>query len=224
MLRPLLVLLLVSIALAGCSSGVEPTIAQPASSSSSTAPPVLADLVRTDTLYLLESPHLAGALPTGGAIIRTYVPTDLDSLEGAQVPVFPKWTLPRPDLAELEVTIRLWIDVQGVVTNPPRGAFNCFWSFSFFIEHNDGTRTGLTSYCSPDAPVVPTGIRMQEHSFVETPDLAVGRGDRLGFDINTYGAYAPDASVDILSGTAEFDSSFTITGLQLPIDTQTLLL
>lgn len=221
--RPLLATLIVSIALAGCSSGPEPGLEQPAASSSSSAPPTLPDIVRTDTLYLLDSPHLAGALPADGATIRTYVPTDLDSLEGAQVPEWPKWTLPRPDLAELEVTIRLWIDVQGVVTNPPRGAFNCFWSFAFFIEHNDGTRTGLTNYCSPEAPVVPTGIKMQERSFVVTPDLAVGRGDRLGFDLNTYGAYAPDASSDVLSSTAEFDSSLSIAGLQLPIDTQTLL-
>lgn len=216
--------------LAGCfsgSPGSQDGSSDRLTSSAAVAPPSPPPVVRTDTLHLLDPPHMAGLLPDGGELIRTYVPTDVDNLEGPVV--VPDWSLPRPSLDTLEVTLSLVVEVQGTVTNPPRPAIgpaplsSCFWSVGFFLQHADGSRTGMTNYCRNEGQVLSPGIQTLEQRFLLTPDAPFLPGDQFGFHLDTYGIYGPDSGVYILSGTPEHDSTLTIAELQLPLDTRTLL-
>ena len=208
--------------LAGCSASPPQEPASTPTPSSATMGPPPAPIARTDTLHLLDAPHMAGALPQGGATVRTPVPSDVNNAQGAPIPA-PAWTLPRPGLAELKVDLHLVVDVEGVVTNPPRGAGNCFWAIDFFLRHADGSEDGAGSYCRSEQPVVPAGVRALDFAFALAPDAAPLPGDLFGVRVATLGAYAPGGSVSILSGSADADSTLAIAGLQLPIGTTTLL-
>jgi hypothetical protein len=133
----------------------------------------------------------------------------------------PAWSLPRPAFADLAV-VHLTIDVEGVVTNPPRGAFNCFWTLELAVVHADGTLAESTSICHGAPDVLPDGVQALDVPLSTTFAGMLQPGDRLAFSLQTMGVYTPGAAVDVLSGTADGDSTLTIHGLQLPVDTQTL--
>lgn len=232
MLRPWLVVALFLVLLSGCSTGpeAEEAVRSPTATMTSTAPVAVR---LTDTLHLLAPPHMAGELPDGGSLIRTYVPSDLDNLDAGGA-VVPAWRLPRPDLETLMLDLTLWVDVQGTVSNPPRPAIsgaapfvrlhNCFWTLDLAIEHADGSRTGLSGRCFTEPEVVPTGPRILEFEQAVVPEVPLALGDSLVVSLSTYGAYGPDSTVEVLSGVPEHDSTLTIERLQLPVKTQTLLL
>src|SRR5688572_23730983 len=105
MLRPWLVVASF-LALSGCSSGPEvgDPAPNPTTATASTTGPATVQL--TDTLHLLDPPHMAATLPVGGALIRTHVPSDVNSVtDGYSVPA---WSLPRPELETLVLKLDLW--------------------------------------------------------------------------------------------------------------------
>lgn len=171
-------------------------------------------------MYLLDAPHMVATLPAGATTIRTAIPAEASAATGAFSP--PHWSLPSPDLTEFRVTLRLHIDVQGFVANPDSDG--CFWHIAFHFEDRsflDGG-SGLSSHCIGEAAIVATGTRVLELE-TSTASFDPSGGERLAFTIYSIGYYAPGATVDLLSGTIDADSSWTIEGLQLPLDTRTLL-
>lgn len=221
MLRWALTMAVFALFLAGCSSSPSATPADGEQSSTFvvTAAPALDTTPRTDTLFLLDPPHLAGQLPGGDATIRTQVPSDLYP---GNVPL-PTWVLPRPAVPELVTSISIWVEVQGVVTNYANPTGGCFWFVALHFEDESGPLNNVASACAPEPGIVPEGIREVVIDVPET-DIQNLAGVRLAATVVTYGTYTPGARADILSGTADHPSAITIAGLQLPIDTQTLLL
>jgi hypothetical protein len=203
-------------ALAGCSSGPgsdDGPVATASSSSRSVltfAPPP----PTTDTLHMVQAPHLAAAAPTGTEPIRHDVPT----LYAADVKDLV-WTMPRPDLAVLSAEIHLWVDVQGTVAN---GAANrsCFWEVNLRVIQADGSYHFIYG-CAAEPDVPQPGVRevVVEIDF----DIAALAGDLVGIGLQTEAILSPGASMTLLTGTSEYDSRVTIEGLQLPLDTTTLL-
>lgn len=221
MLRPWLVAALF-LTLSGCSSGAGPDESvSPTTSDAATTSDAPLPVVRTDTLHLLNPPHMAGLLPTTGEVIRTPLPIQGLNPQPSDVPV-PVWSLPAPALDEIKATLRLVVDVQGVIaSNTFVSGSSCFWNIEFLLIQADGTAERIIGWCYGEERVVPTGIRTLEFTPAATlPDL-VG-GERLGFSVAGNGAPGPGATVHVLSGTTEFDSSLAIERLQFPLDTVTL--
>lgn len=225
MLRPVVCAALLFTALSGCSGGPGDSAEEapsPLAASSTTAASVR-QVVRTDSLHFLDPPHMAGQLPEGGAVIRTPVPSEIDYSNGMAL---PEWSLPRPELGELVVTVRLTVDVQGVVTNPYSytipGGRNCFWRviLHFADVQADHVQGSIADSCVPDTPVVATGTRTLEVP-LRVADFSALDGDQLSVSVMTTGAYAPSSTVHVLSGTPEADSTLAIERLQLPLDTRT---
>lgn len=180
----------------------------------------------TDILYLLDSPHVTAAVPTGTDPMRvpvtsTAVPVTID---GAS----PKnWTLPRPGTLDFVLgTALIYIDVQGVVSNPSP-ADECFWRFNLYVPAAAGSgNVGVGtdhSVCKPEPAVVQPGVRELSVSFPGQP-VPDGAGDRLVLVITSNAVMGPGATVDVLAGSVDYPSRVTINGLQVPLTTQTLLL
>lgn len=219
MLRPWLVVAFLLWVLPGCSS--DPELDDPVSPTTavatSTAP--VKPVARTDTLYLLDAPHMAGMLAPDAEPIRTPMPAPGTTTGSA---MSPEWRLPVTGLVELQTTLVLYIDTQGVVTAGTGGNV-CFWMVGMRLEHADGSSEGLSNYCFGEDPVVPTGIQRLEFAIPQTLVEAAAPGDLLFFDFGALATFAPGATMDILSGTLTTNSSFTVAGLQIPVDTQTYL-
>jgi hypothetical protein len=128
----------------------------------------------------------------------------------------------------MEAVLRLTVEVEGTVTGsvsiPPSTTGNsCFWTISIDIVHGDGRLEEVWGFCVQEPMVVPTGVRVLDLSLGAPIDMPPSAGDRLAISVATFGTRSPGATVDLLSGTTDSDSTFLIQGLQVPIDTQTLL-
>lgn len=210
---------LLVVGLAGCSSSPDPPGAQ--ASSSSSPPSILVfeePPPKTDRLYLLDAPHLAGTLPANGPEYRTPLPSGLDTSQETLL-----WTLPRPQLDVFHVTASLWVDVQGTHANhgAPTGA--CFWVIILRVESDNGF-SGWASECpAQEAAIVAPGIRELQVTF---PVMDVGdvEGDEVSLWI-TAGSdtESPGSTIELLTGSAEHPSWMAIEDLQLPLDTRTYL-
>ncbi len=212
--------------LAGCSSPPTPDDTVAPATFTSTA--TLSDLAPaepvTDTMYLLDAPHMTASAPLG-AVFRTPVPSVFDGItSGGSAAPLVEWSLPRDGLRVLEGNATLWVEVQGTVTNPNvpfSGGEACFWSVMIGAHRSDG---GYSSYgtCLDEPTVVPPGVRELK---VEFPafDASEIIGESLFVAIGNSGLYGNGASVDVLSGSAEYPSRLSLRGLTLPLDTQTYL-
>lgn len=210
---------LVVLLIAGCSDPSTPDspTAPTQTVATSTAPPP--PIIRTDDLHLVEAPHLVGTLHTSPVEVRTpIVKTGLN-----EVAMSAEWSLPAPEMTDLRATLHVFIDIQGVVSAASTKPTLCFLGVAMAIEHADGTRDTLTSYCRGSYAVAPMGV--QEHVFdvPQTLDALPVPGDRLVFHVEIIGTFAPGATAEVVSGTPETDSKLTIQGLQIPIDTETYL-
>src|SRR5687768_211375 len=101
-------LCLVSVLAAGCTSAPP----EPGSTATHTVTAVetRAPVLLTDTLHLLDAPHLAATLPEATQEIVLDVPTRGDqALE---------WTMPRPQSPlTVAAKVTLWVQVEGTVLN-----------------------------------------------------------------------------------------------------------
>lgn len=211
----------------GCAAGPDEPVAAPVASPTSQTPAPQPPVVRTDTLHLLASPHMAAQLPADGPLIRTPVPADTQAAPNLVEPV--TWRLPEPAVGQLVASLRLVVDVQGIVApyayplglGVPSGA--CFWHVILHFASDDVLEDSIASQCIVEPPTVPTGIRTLEVRFVQ-PDFAqLARDEDLQLSLYAAGIYGPGATVDVLSGTLQHDSTLTIEGYRLPLTTQTLL-
>lgn len=226
MVRVMVAATLLMLGLAGCSTGQEVAIETPtpsatsSSAAASVAPPVP---LLTDTLYLLDAPHMAATLNARTEPFRSPVPSAADQVSGilGASPIL-KWSMPRPNLTALAGSAIIWVDVQGFVahqdaTNP------CFWQLSLRLDRDDGGFYATSAGCVEEPAVVPEGIRAIEFAF-EGIDVSSFVGEELSIQLTTTAlAAAPGATVSALSGSLEHDSRLTVVGIQVPLDTQTLL-
>jgi hypothetical protein len=181
----------------------------------------------TDTMYLLGSPHMSAALPVGPTV-RTPLPSYRDAFEASLAQgnsnLGVPWTLPRDGLQVLEGNATLWIEVKGTVTNPntPYAGGGCFWNVFLRAEASDGGYSGSVE-CLDEPTVVPAGVRALNVTF-DAIDVRGVVGDTLSIAVYTSGIYGSDATVELLSGSAEHPSRLSLRGLALPLDTETFLL
>jgi hypothetical protein len=174
-------------------------------------------------LHLLDAPHMAATLNARSQPFRSAVPSSADNFGGilGLVEVL-KWSMPRPNLTALAGSAIIWVDVQGPVahqdaTNP------CFWQLSMRLERDDGGFYQVSGGCVEEPAIVPEGIRAIEFAF-EGVDFSTFEGQTLSIVLTTTAvANAPGSTVSAMSGSIENDSRVTVVGLQVPLDTQTLL-
>lgn len=226
MRRPSWVAVFILVPLAGCSTGpdaAEPA-ARPTISATAAQDPVI-QVMRADTMHLLDPPHVAGLLPTESTTIRTPIPSDVDELTGGMT--YPTWNLPPVDLAQLRTAFHLVVDVQGVVT--PYGysllgaGEACFWNIAVLVQGRDPLMYDhVTHRCLREGPAVAMGVRVLEFDLPEA-NLVTLQGEPLAVIVWTSGVYGPGATIDLLSGSVDADSTLTIERLQLPVTTMTLL-
>jgi hypothetical protein len=218
------------VVLSGCSSNGSTTDETPTPTFTSVADTAVALApALTDTMHLLDAPHMAGAAPTGSQVIRVPVrasgiPVTIDGADSRT------WQMPRPaTLTFLTGSTTLWVDVEGTVTNS-NPTDPCFWRvklYSLSTSSGGGNPAGVSMdpsfVCASEPAVVPVGVRALQLTFPGY-DLGETAGDVLVLSIEADGGVlAPGASIDVLTGTPEYDSRVTVSGLQLPLMTQTLL-
>ena len=205
---------LVSLMAAGCASA--PPEPEATTTHTVAATETASAFSVTDTLHLLDAPHLAATLPEGAQDLVLDVPT-----RGGDQAL--QWTMPRPESPlTVAATVTLWVDVQGTVVNgaSPNGGGDCFWTLVLLI---DGEAPASAGACVEEPVTVPTGIRQL---VVEIPplDTSMLKGTKLGLGLfATALASSPDSSIHLLTGTPEHDSLFTVQGLEVPLDMQTVL-
>lgn len=213
--------------LAGCLSNSPDAPATPTPTFTATAAPATpAGPALTDTMHLLNRTHVTGLAPTGGDVIR--VPVDATGIPVTTAPsADARWSMPRPPaLTYLAGTATLWIQVEGTVTNSDPGDA-CFWRASLYAP-SPSSGTGVVSttsrfVCASEPAVVPPGVRELRLDFpgFDVPD---GAEETLLLRIVAdNGIAAPGATINVLTGTPQYDSQVTVYGLQLPLTTQTLL-
>lgn len=72
------------------------------------------------------------------------------------------------------------------------------------------------SICASEPAVVPIGVRVLQLEF-PVYDLPETAGNTLVLDITVNAIIAPGATVNVLTGTREYDSQMTLTDLQIPV-------
>lgn len=168
----------------------------------------------TDTLHFLDAPHLAGTLANGQPEIRLPIPSNVPGSEPLQ------WSLPRPAALEmLQARVHLFVDVQG--TLPNTGANGCFWYVSLLVPFGDDSYY-VDPMCATEGPLVQAGL----HELVLSNtgfDLHKMQADHILIQLSIDSVPPPGASATLVTGTSATDGTITIDGLQLPLDTQTLL-
>ena len=202
-----------------------PTSSPTASITSAIQGPTTAAL--TDTLHLLDAPHVTGLAPDLAEPLRTPLQSTAGTVQTTPVD-YKDWQMPRPaTLTYLTGTARFWIEYQGtVVANP---VDSCFWRISLHVANNttapNGNPTTISmtdAVCVGEPEALPTGIRALEVTFPGRP-IPDGSAANMTLEITHSGRLAPGASVNLLSGTIDHDSTLTLNGLQVPLTTQTYL-
>lgn len=214
--------------LAGCLGGAQgpepeagPTTAATAATTGPGAPPPAPPAVPlTDTLHFLEAPHMSGRVPTAPEPIRQALPSAYADLTGASL---LEWRLPRPAAPAVTGEVTLWVDVQGTVVNAGYAqAGGCFWILWIAVESEDGGQPAEIGACLIELPVVPTGVRQLRFQ-LPTLETAGVEGPRLVLGLQTTAAPSSTGTVDVLAGSFDRASAARIDGLQVPVDTETLL-
>lgn len=232
-LLPRAVLLLSLAALvAGCASPSAP-VAEPTPTAEPTFTVVgdneIPAIVLTDTLHVLAQPDVTTRAPDSYTDLRVPVPSigDIPGMlvaEASGASVDGRWQHPLPEgITGVVGTATFWVDVRGTVLNNPNPlAEGCFWQFRFITG---GAQTGNSHFapCVKENATVPEGLRQVTFTF-DLPNVAVAPGGVLDFDFYTGDAgRAPDATIDLLTGSIVHDSRIEIVGLQLPVDGSALL-
>lgn len=205
--------------LAGC-SGADPAAPAPTSTSAAPVPQpdVPEPVLLTDTLHFADAPHLTGAAPTGNDPIR--VPIEPIAPEATAGIAKATWELPRPDgLDVFMFQAKLYIEVKGTFVNLDQNG--CFWSV-FITVHSGNGEGSSAPYCGVAGPTVNSGLH--EVAVANRGwDLSDEPGRHIRLKLSMTTAPTPGSTATLLTGAIDTDSTITIDGLQLPIDTRTLL-
>lgn len=222
--RPVAAALPLLVLLAGCSSPpAEEAAPSPTTAFTSTATLSLlpGPEPTSDTMYLLDAPHMQAA-PPAGPTVRAAVPSLADQLQasgGAEA----EWTFPRDQLRVLEGNLTFWVEVRGSVLNPNvpfGGGTSCFWTALLLVK--DGNASSGVGNCADEPNVVPEGVREIRIGF-GAADIGDVVGDTLAVRLSNSGVYSGQATVEVLAGSPEHASRLALRGLSLPLDTQTYL-
>lgn len=180
------------------------------------APPLV-----TDTYHLLAQPAVTPRAPAGGEPIRVPVRTAFAPAEVAQ-PVDEAWDLVLPhDVGGLVGTARIWVEVKGpLLGNPFSGLTGgCFWSLDAVVA---GEPFGLA--CLAEELQVREGVHELVFAFAH-PDRAYPAGTVVQVEFHSFEwvERSPGTTVEVLTGSAEFDSAVQVYGLELPLGSGLLL-
>lgn len=225
-MRPLWVMLVSAALVAGCLSpaphgpGPEDTPSPSSPAPTRTSEPGVQPLAAgmTDTLFLLEPPHMAGRLPGDGAGLRIPVESYSTVVAGGGDGVL--WSMPRPDLASLSGNATIFVEVQGTVLQSPLTQ-GCFWQVLLRLDGADGI-SAATGACVAEDTLIQPGVRELRVAWSGL-DVAGLEGDQVGLSLVANGEKAPGATIEVLAGTAEHPSRLSLRGLAVPLDTRTLL-
>lgn len=208
------------ILLAGCfSTGSDPTLTAPSSSSAATSAspaPLPSSPHLTDTLHLLAPPTLSVAAPS--AVTDTRVPLQSPTTNGGASSL-THWDLTLPgDLGVLVVNATLWVDVEGTVLGDPSAGLNgCFWNADIYLDGAAPATGPLAHGCVTEPLQVPNGVRPLALQ-VSSAQGPFAKGTTLHVYLSSSAsAAAPGATIDLLTGSAAHDSTLTVKGLQLTV-------
>lgn len=219
---PATVLALVPL-MAGCASpgDGEPAPATPSATYSVVGDNRVSPVLVSDTYHLLAQPDVAPRAPTGTETVRVPVGSAFAPTKVTQ-PSDDAWRLVLPhDVGGLVGTARLWVEVKGpLLGNPFSGVTGgCFWSLDVAAQ---GEEYGLA--CLPEEMQVREGVHELVFTFAHA-DRAYPAGTVLAltFEALEWVERSPGTTVEVLTGSAEFDSSVQLYGLELPLDEGLLL-
>lgn len=220
-----ILLLAVTIALAGCGDPGSGDPSMPSNSSTLTStvtkPQVNASApLISDTLHFLEPPAYAAVAPLAQDPIRVAIPSNTDNVASTATGAggAPRWRIAFTDsLSRIEGNATLWVEVSGTVVGDPANP-NCFWQLALLFELPNGQASSPTALCiGSESQVVSPGVRRLD--FALDIEVAVPAGTNMTWSLsNRAVAMSPGSQMDLLTGSAEFDSQATIVGLALPID------
>lgn len=215
------VLLVLALALAGCSGGGDDGGSPPASSlasSTSTAPPP-PPVPRTDTLHFLEAPKMTAIAPTGGDVRSPVATANFGGGPGGpEQELGATWmhqvTTPT-NITNAE--IHVWVDIKEQMfdtrTEPlqPR----CTWALQLSLGSD--TETIVSCINEPPGPINP-GVKELVFTAVLDGAIELEANETVTVLLSrTAFSLSPNNAVDALSGSAEHDSRIVLKGLKEPL-------
>ena len=227
MAKPVSMLALGLLLLAGCSTSPEESLAEPTGPAPTVTTTLGAPTAQrfTDTLHFLAFPAMTQQPPDDFAELRFPVPGFNDVLQsGASAGAVNQhvWSYDLPqDLVGVVGNVTFWVEVKGTVLNNPNpGAGGCFWQFRILTGDIDD---GNFSPCVVEGTTVAPGLRAITFP-IDLPSVTWPAGKHLDFEFYTQDfGRDPDAKVEMLTYSIDHDSRMSIVGLQLPLDPSLLV-
>ena len=220
--------------LAGCSSppaaGPDPAAVEPETftvvGDNRVAAPAF-----TDMYHFLAQPDVTATPPDAYEPVRVRVQSLHErSVQIATtppnqpVPPAPSWNFTlSQDLDGIVGTATVWVEVTGTVTGNPFSqppTSGCFWALDALV---DGYADRVTLGCLMEDLQVEPGIYELHLSFAHA-DLAFPAGSAFHVEFSTgeWVARSPGTTVEVLTGSIQYDSVLQLYGLRLPLE-ETLL-
>lgn len=233
MLARLALPLTIALLLSGCAGGPGSKTDQTSAVPSPTPVTVVADNriaepTFTDTLHLLAFPEATTRAPDAYTDLRVPIPGTADiAVSGATAGAGAARSEWRMQLGQglqgIVGTATFWVEVRGtVLTNPNPLADHCFWEFRFLTGD---VNTGESHFapCVKENATVAEGVRAIVFTF-DLPAASIPAGQDLRFELYSQDfGRAPEATVDLLTGSIVHDSKVQLAGLVLPLDADALL-
>jgi hypothetical protein len=177
----------------------------------------------TNTLHFLDAQTLSTVAPDSYEPLRIPIYSPLAQPGSTRLTL---WNFTWPaDVSAIRGVLHLTVEIQGTVAGSPYTATSdgdfCFWVV--YIEVYDPAANaiqrderGNTTPCGEEPAIVPEGVRRLELPF-ELPGTSFATGDIATIQISaeSYGQ-APDARVDLLTGSITKDSTITFEGVGWP--------
>jgi hypothetical protein len=212
-------LILLSLALAGCSGGGDdggsPPSAALSGTTTSTGPP-LPPVPTTDTIHLLQGPD-ATTLPSTGGDLRTPVGFGDGGPDGQQASA-AQWRYQVQSATNVTGgEVRIWIEVLETLVHFPSTPLQpqCTWTI---LTQVGADMTPLVS-CLSEAPgPINPGVRELSVTLVFDGDVELEANETVSVTLQRSGFSASaNNAVDALSGSMEHDSRIVLKGLREPI-------
>ena len=178
----------------------------------------------TNTLHLLEGQALGTIKPDSYQPVRIPVYSPLGQPGSTRLTV---WNFTWPaDVGLIRGVLDLAVEVQGFVAGNPyvatSGGDSCFWFV--YVEVFDPAWTtverdehGNTTPCGEEPAVVAEGVRRLHLPFeLPSTGFAAGYTATISLSVESYGQ-APDARIDLLTGSIPYDSRVTFEGVGWPV-------
>lgn len=182
----------------------------------------------TDTLHLLDRPHLTTRAPRpGDDVVRVPIDSTFgQTVSGMGTNSFADtWNFTLPTGVQGFVgNATMLAEVTGtLVNNPIPTADGCFWALSV-VAGSVQTGEFHDLGCVREPAQVQAGRHQLSFPFT-LADVSWPAGTELHFELHTQeeGPRAPGAGAELLTGAVDADSRIQVYGLKLPIDPPALL-